>query len=875
MSSSPNPWLLIHILLFLPLTHPLSAAHVNPINGTCHDKCGTLPVRFPFGTGSGCGHPDFARYIRCSSGTLQFSTGTGVYTVSSIDYPTNTLIVTDPLMSNCSSMQNSGSFNLDRASPFSIVAEDIFVLLGCSTTSPVFDQNEELCDTGSGLNFCRGLYSCKGVAGIGLAPNAPISTCCVYEPQIVLGSGFMLDLPKLQCASYASIYGYGGDEGDPMKWEFGISLQYNGSHENEACKNCEDSGGLCGFAGLAESFACICRNGVNTTNNCYGRGYAWSGTCRHKIQTKMSVGGEHDESVSDWTFHELDRHGGSLAAGNASTSDSDAKVLANVGNYENYNVLMTKNFPPGFQGKEIFQGNAIGIGEKNEGFDNFGDALLGFETYRLAKSKPLRSRRSCEFSVKPLNPLESYLTAQLYREQAQKDEFEYSSVPSPLTPTVRPLLVTDGNRIISGDFSDSFGYKLKNKGGISLEEDSNTLLGTNSSQVIGLVELPSKPEQRRGKRQLSSSNTGLPGGPFHSQGSPNGMLLFFIGITIGMMSAVVANNREVDNLNELLKQTENLVRDLHEEIEMKDMLTVKELASEDIQFQFQETIDCSRNREPISSSSKEEFTTHKSKEPDDRKVENHELMSEIEAELEAELERLELNMKASTSERISDFVELDPDFEADVVQGDLKVYAMQPCGGQPESDSDSSGTSTDHPHTANYAVSPRELSLCLHELIESRLEARIKELEAALQNSQKRVNSLEWQHIASQRGLAYGELGSSSTPESPTLVNEVNEMYNEAYGEIIRVTDTDQDTPEVVCNNNRVERDMSWSDRRLFEDQSRERWSRRLVHGKTGAWDERIERSRGLFEVVESEDEDDDEFFIRQIVEKTRQGSSF
>ncbi|THG19575.1 hypothetical protein TEA_013989 [Camellia sinensis var. sinensis] len=239
---------------------------------------------------SGCGHPDFARYIRCSSGTLQFSTGTGVYTVSSIDYPTNTLIVTDPLMSNCSSMQNSGSFNLDRASPFSIVAEDIFVLLGCSTTSPVFDQNEELCDTGSGLNFCRGLYSCKGVAGIGLAPNAPISTCCVYEPQIVLGSGFMLDLPKLQCASYASIYGYGGDEGDPMKWEFGISLQYNGSHENEACKNCEDSGGLCGFAGLAESFACICRNGVNTTNNCYGRGYAWSGTCRHKIQTKMSVG---------------------------------------------------------------------------------------------------------------------------------------------------------------------------------------------------------------------------------------------------------------------------------------------------------------------------------------------------------------------------------------------------------------------------------------------------------------------------------------------------------------------------------------------------------------------------------------------------------
>uniref|UniRef100_A0A5B6YRU6 Wall-associated receptor kinase C-terminal domain-containing protein n=1 Tax=Davidia involucrata TaxID=16924 RepID=A0A5B6YRU6_DAVIN len=188
-------------------------------------------------------------------------------------------------------MQNSGSFSLDRASPFSIVAEDIFVLLGCSTTSPVFDPNEDLCDTGSGSHVCRGLYSCKGVTGIGLEPNAPMSTCCVYDPSIVLGSGYGLDLPKLQCSSYTSIYGYGGDEGDPMKWQFGISLQYNDSYYTGACKNCEDSGGVCGFTGLAESFACICRNGLNTTSNCFGRGYTWSGTWRPKSQTKMSIGG--------------------------------------------------------------------------------------------------------------------------------------------------------------------------------------------------------------------------------------------------------------------------------------------------------------------------------------------------------------------------------------------------------------------------------------------------------------------------------------------------------------------------------------------------------------------------------------------------------
>ncbi|KAK4598798.1 hypothetical protein RGQ29_016024 [Quercus rubra] len=262
-----------------------------PINGTCDDTCGTIPIKYPFGTGFGCGHPVFARYIKCSSGTLQFSTGTGIYTISSIDYPSNTIVLTDPLMSTCSSMQNSGSFILDRTSPFTITSDVIFVLLGCSTTSPVFDADEELCDTGSGSRICRGLYSCKGVTGIGLPQNAPVSTCCVYDSPLGLGSGYALDLPKLQCSSYTSIYGFGDDEGDPMKWKFGISLQYNDSYDTETCKDCEASGGLCGFAGLDQSFACVCKNGANSSNNCLGRGYAWSGTWGLKIQLKMILGG--------------------------------------------------------------------------------------------------------------------------------------------------------------------------------------------------------------------------------------------------------------------------------------------------------------------------------------------------------------------------------------------------------------------------------------------------------------------------------------------------------------------------------------------------------------------------------------------------------
>lgn len=135
------------------------------------------------------------------------------------------------------------------------------------------------------------------------------------------------------------------------------------------------------------------------------------------------------------------------------------------------------------------------------------------------------------------------------------------------------------------------------------------------------------------------------------------MLLFIIGITIGIISTIISNKKEMDDINEMLKQSENLVRDLQEELEMKAMLTVKEIAGG--YHQSQVTTDCSSsNPEPIASSSKQKSAKHERKEPDDQEVESHELMSKIEAELEAELERLELNMKASNLESISDFVEV-------------------------------------------------------------------------------------------------------------------------------------------------------------------------------------------------------------------------
>ena len=76
---------------------------------------------------------------------------------------------------------------------------------------------------------------------------------------------------------------------------------------------------------------------------------------------------------------------------------------------------------------------------------------------------------------------------------------------------------------------------------------------------------------------------------------------------------------------------------------------------------------------------------------------------------------------------------MEPDFVGDRVHGELKVG----IGGV--DDADHPGGPATPP--ANYAVSPRQLSLRLHELLQSQLEERIKELEAALHQSHQKLGS--------------------------------------------------------------------------------------------------------------------------------------
>ncbi|KAJ0096143.1 hypothetical protein Patl1_16681 [Pistacia atlantica] len=126
-----------------------------------------------------------------------------------------------------------------------------------------------------------------------------------------------------------------------------------------------------------------------------------------------------------------------------------------------------------------------------------------------------------------------------------------------------------GSRIISRascDFNREMQlqngeYKLQSEDG--LEQNEMQLLQRKLNQEI-------RRQSRRFSMMRETSQS------FHSQGLPNPKLLFFLGISIGVMS-ILANKGEMEKLNEQLQENENLVRDLQEELEMKELLNVKEL----------------------------------------------------------------------------------------------------------------------------------------------------------------------------------------------------------------------------------------------------------------------------------------------------------
>ncbi|PWA81498.1 membrane lipoprotein [Artemisia annua] len=251
---------------------------------TCKSTCGPVPVKYPFGTGLGCGDPRFQTRVTCTNQHLTFITHTGCYPITNIDYSNQVIYITDPSMSTCACTQPSKGFSLDWDAPFSFHDDTIFALLNCDvSSSPIFKSDSHnntvspVCDTGSGSRVCGLLNSCQAVSKLGI----PVSTCCVYTP-VDLGPSFEMDLQKLNCGSYSGLYGFKGHVDDPNSWKYGVALKYKFNFNNEyppLCANCEKSNGVCGYGGQYNSFVCNCRTGINTTTDCFFES-TWNGSPR-------------------------------------------------------------------------------------------------------------------------------------------------------------------------------------------------------------------------------------------------------------------------------------------------------------------------------------------------------------------------------------------------------------------------------------------------------------------------------------------------------------------------------------------------------------------------------------------------------------------
>jgi len=114
----------------------------------------------------------------------------------------------------------------------------------------------------------------------------------------------------------------------------------------------------------------------------------------------------------------------------------------------------------------------------------------------------LRSRRSHRHSVKPVTSVGNCLIPQLYNEHFDLEEYVLSSMQSSVAPIVRPLIITDGNRIISRSTYDTLG--VSSKGELLKEVDGMT--SREMETVIGVPPLPQFRSPKQNSRECPHRN---------------------------------------------------------------------------------------------------------------------------------------------------------------------------------------------------------------------------------------------------------------------------------------------------------------------------------------------------------------------------------
>ncbi|XP_057951486.1 uncharacterized protein LOC131146139 isoform X2 [Malania oleifera] len=253
-----------------------SASPANVPSNTCRSYCGNMTIDYPFALQSGCGHPGFRNLLFCMNDVLMLHISSGSYRVLDIDYAYQSLTLHDPHMSNCYSIVLGGrgnGFEIEqwRAPYLTPTPDNVFMLIGCSAESPLFQGFPEKhvpCRNVSGMG-CEEYYGCPawdvvGHKRVGVAFGSGPPGCCALPFDAIKA----INLTRLQCEGYSSAYSLAPLQlSGASGWSYGIRVKYSVQRNDAFCRACEATGGLCGYGGEGNEMMCLCGS-WNSTSNC-------------------------------------------------------------------------------------------------------------------------------------------------------------------------------------------------------------------------------------------------------------------------------------------------------------------------------------------------------------------------------------------------------------------------------------------------------------------------------------------------------------------------------------------------------------------------------------------------------------------------------
>ncbi|XP_010037549.2 uncharacterized protein LOC104426253 isoform X1 [Eucalyptus grandis] len=277
------------IFIVTVLIMPLNSATLHV--PTCRSYCGNITVDYPFALQHGCGHPGFRDLLFCINDVLMFHISSGSYRVLDIDYAYRSLTLHDPHLSTCNSIvlgRRGNGFSVEpwRSPYISASPNNVFMLLGCSAVSPLFQllffqgfaDRHLPCRNVSGMG-CEEYYDCPawdwiGRSKIGSKFGSGPPECCAVSFEAIK----TINLTKLQCEGYSSAYTLAPLRVDgPHEWSYGIRVTYSVQGGDEFCRACEATGGTCGYSDVDDhkddgvKQLCMC-GGSNSTSNCESGG---------------------------------------------------------------------------------------------------------------------------------------------------------------------------------------------------------------------------------------------------------------------------------------------------------------------------------------------------------------------------------------------------------------------------------------------------------------------------------------------------------------------------------------------------------------------------------------------------------------------------